>query len=61
MLNKNPLSYTKTTEIDKNIQQPELLQKDFRNVELTIENNKIEELKRKIHTITTYFSYIFYY
>ena len=56
MLNKNPLSYTKTTEIDKNIQQPELLQKDFRNVELTIENNKIEELKRKIHTITIYFS-----
>lgn len=40
MPNRKSLNYIKTTEIDKNIQQPELLQKDFRNVELNSENTK---------------------
>ena len=59
MPSKNSLSYIKTTTADKYKQQyPELLQKDFRNVEYSnnniIENNNIEELKRKIDTITRY-------
>ena len=49
------LSYIKTAEaVDKNTQQqPELLQKDVRNVELD-NNNGITELQRKIDTITRY-------
>lgn len=59
MPSKKSLSYIKTAveAVDKNIQQqPELLQKDFRNVECNnnIENNDIKELKRKIDTIARY-------
>ena len=56
MQNKNPLSYTKTETASQavNKQTSELLQKDFRNVQVNIENNDIEELKRKIDTITRY-------
>ena len=59
MPSKNSPSYIKTATADKyKQQQPELLQKDFRNVEYSnnniIENNIIEELKRKIDTITRY-------
>jgi hypothetical protein len=56
MPNKNPLSYIKTETAEAvNKQTSELLQKDFRNVEPDIENdNGIEELKRKIDTITIY-------
>ena len=56
MPNKNPLSFTKTETASKavNKQKSELLQKDFRNIELNIENNDIEELKRKIDTIIKY-------
>jgi integrase len=56
MPNTNPLSYTKTETASKavNKQKSELLQKDFRNVELNIENNDREELKRKIDTIIKY-------
>ena len=53
MPSKNSFSYIKTATADKDKQQqPELLQKDFRNVEYSnnniIENNNIEELKRKM-------------
>lgn len=53
MPSKNSRSYIKTATADKyKQQQPELLQKDFRNVEYSnnniIENNNIEELKRKM-------------
>ena len=58
MSNRKSLSYINTEAADnKNKQQqPELLQKEFRNVECNnnIENNDIEELKRKIDTITRY-------
>jgi hypothetical protein len=62
MTNKiKSLSYIKTIEAvatDRNSQQPELLQKDFRNIEHSNKNiknnNKIEELKRKIDAITRY-------
>ena len=54
MSNKKSLSYIKTSEAaDKNIQQqPQSLQKDFRKIELELDS--IEELKRKIDTITRY-------
>ena len=47
MSSKKSLSYIKTA--DKN-KKPQLLQKDFRNIECNnnIENNSIKELKRKI-------------
>jgi hypothetical protein len=63
MSNKRSLSYfkTETAEVDKNIQQErqqQLLHKDFRNAVYnnnnTKNNNGIEELKRKIDTITRY-------
>ena len=56
MSSKKSLSYI-NIEADKNKQQqPELLQKDVRNVKLdiNIENNDITELQRKIDTITRY-------
>jgi integrase len=61
MLSKKSLSYIKTAAeevADKNIQQQQSLQEEFRNVKCNnnnIENNnKIEELKRKIDTLTRY-------
>jgi hypothetical protein len=58
MPSKKSLSCINTTETtDKNKQQPELLQVDFRNVQCSnnnIENNDIKELKRKIDAITRY-------
>ena len=54
MSSKKSLSYIETATADKNKQKSELLQKNLRNVELDIENNKIEDLKRKIDTITRY-------
>ena len=47
------LSHIKTA--DKN-KKPQLLQKDFRNIECNnnIENNSIKALKRKIDAITKY-------
>ena len=58
MSSKKSLSYTNTIETtNKNKQQqPELSlqQTDFRNIKNKIENNDIEELKRKIDTITRY-------
>ena len=61
MLSKKSPSYIKTAEeaADKNVQQSplQLLQADFRNIEYsnnTKNSNGIEELKRKIDTITRY-------
>jgi hypothetical protein len=60
MPSKKSLNYIKIAEeaIDKNKQQPQLqsLQAEFRNVEYSNnnKNNGIEELKRKIDTITRY-------
>ena len=59
MSSKKSLSYTNTIETtNKNKQQQQqelsLQQRDFRNIKNKIENNDIEELKRKIDTITIY-------
>jgi hypothetical protein len=59
MLSKKSLGYIKTAEaVDKNKQQPQLqsLQAELRNVEYSnnSKNNGIEELKRKIDTLTRY-------